>query len=155
MKKNVFRIAAVVITLGWMALIFGFSAQSGEESGGLSALIAQPITDAIAAWKGLDDTEALYQQVDHIVRSTAHFSEYAILGSLLTMALNRFGLQWRWLPWVIGVVYAILDEWHQSYSPGRVCDPVDVLIDACGVFAGVFLTYYLTKIWRKKHVYHQ
>ena len=155
MKKNVFRIAAVVITLGWMALIFGFSAQSGEESGGLSALIARPITDAIAAWQDLEDTETLYQQVDSIVRGAAHFSEYAILGGLLTLALQRFGVIWRWLPWVIGVIYAILDEWHQAYSPGRVCDPADVIIDAFGVLVGVFLIYYLTKIWRKKHVYHQ
>ncbi len=155
MKKNVFRIAAVLITLGWMALIFGFSAQTGEESGGLSALIARPITDAIAAWQGLDDTETLYQQVDGVVRSMAHFSEYAVLGSLLTMALHRFGLKWRWLPWLIGVIYAILDEWHQAYSPGRVSDPMDVLIDACGVLCGVLLTHWLIKIWRKNHVYHQ
>ena len=155
MKKHVFRIAAVLITLGWMALIFGFSAQSGEESGGLSALIAQPITDVIAAWQGLEDQEALYQQVDGAVRDMAHFCEYAVLGCLLTMALNGFGFSWRWLPWLTGVVYAVLDEWHQSYSPGRVCDPADVLIDACGVLCGVFLTHWMFKTWRKKHVYHQ
>lgn len=155
MKNNAFRVAAVLITLGWMALIFGFSAQSGEESGGLSALIAQPITDAIAAWQGVEDTAALYLQVDGFIRSTAHFSEYAVLGCLLTMALHHFGVQWRWLPWGLGVVYAILDEWHQSFSPGRVCDPKDVLVDACGVLSGVLLTHWLIKLWREKHVYHQ
>ena len=79
----------------------------------------------------------------------------AVLGCLLTMALHGFGFSWRWLPWMTGVVYAVLDEWHQSYSPGRVCDPADVLIDACGVLCGVFLTHWMFKTWRKKHVYHQ
>lgn len=155
MKQRWFRALTALATLGWMAMIFGFSAQTGEESGGLSAIIAEPVTTLIAEWCGLEETEALYLQVDGVVRAAAHFCEYAILGGLLLIATQPFGMRAYWLAWLIGVVYAILDEWHQSFSPGRVCDPKDVLIDACGVLCGVLLTHWTIKIWRKKHVYHQ
>lgn len=155
MKNHLPRILAVLLVLAWMILIFGFSAQSGEESGGLSALIAKPVTLLIASLRRIEMTDELYQRVDSAVRITAHFTEYAVLGALIQLALNKFGLTFRWLPWLIGTVYAILDEWHQAYSPGRFCDPADVLIDTCGVLCGVLLMHYLIKIWRKKHVHHQ
>ena len=154
MKKTVCRVIAVGLVFVWMMLIFGFSAQSGEESGGLSALLAEPIASLIAAWLKTDATDTLYQQVDSAIRMAAHFSEYAVLGGLLLTAFRQFGLMMRWLPWLIGALYAVQDEWHQSYIPGRVCDPADVLLDAFGVLCGILLTQFLTKIWRKKHVYH-
>lgn len=153
MKKHVFRILAVLAVLGWVVLIYGFSAQSGEESGGLSAILAKPIASLIAAWQQTDVTDGLYQQVDNAVRTAAHFGEYAILGGLLLVALHYFGQTMRWLPWLIGTVYAALDEWHQTYTPGRFSDPADVLVDTFGVLCGVLLTYRLTNIWRKKHVH--
>lgn len=154
MKKKVCRVIAVGMVLAWMMLIFGFSSQSGEESGGLSAILAKPITNLIAAWMHKDVTDALYLQVDNAIRMAAHFSEYAVLGGLLLLAFRQFGLMMRWLPWLIGALYAVLDEWHQSYRPGRVCDPADILLDAFGVLCGILLTQYLITIWRKKHVHH-
>ena len=154
MKKRVFRTLAVLAVLAWMLLIFGFSAQSGEESGGLSAIVAKPIASLIAAWKQTEVTDELYQQVDNAVRTAAHFGEYAILGGLLLVLLQHFGQTIRWLPWLIGTAYAVLDEWHQAYTPGRFSDPADVLIDTFGVLCGVQLTHCLIKIWRKKHVHY-
>ena len=143
MKKLAIQVVFVLLTLCWMVMIFGFSAQSGEESGGLSSIISRPVTNAIAAWWENSDPEELYLQVDSIVRNAAHFTEYAILGFLLMMALQKFGHIHWWLPLSLGTVYAILDEWHQAYSPGRVSDPIDVLIDACGVFCGVMITHFI------------
>ena len=154
MKKTVYRVIAVGMVLAWMMLIFGFSAHTGEESGGLSAILSEPITSLIAAWLKTDATDAMYRQVDSAIRMAAHFSEYAVLGGLLLIAFRQFGLMMRWLPWLIGALYAVLDEWHQSYIPGRVCDPADVLLDASGVLCGILLTQFLTKTWRKKYVYH-
>ncbi len=143
-------------TLGWMVLIFSFSAQSGEESGGLSALLAQPLTQLAIRLKGSVTPEAqarLYVQIDGIIRSIAHFTEYAVLGVLLALMTSFLPGGGAWLPWLIGAVYACTDEWHQAYSPGRVCDPKDVLIDACGVLCGV-LVFKAIAHWRKKHVHH-
>ena len=155
MKIKLLHVLAILLAVGWMVLIFTLSAQSAEESGGLSALISTPVTNAIASWQGIEDTAALYQQVDGVVRTTAHFSEYAVLGALVLLACRSIGIRWRWLPLLIGGLYAVVDEWHQSFSPGRVSDPADVLIDACGVFFGSMLTYLIIKVRRKNHVHHR
>ncbi len=143
-------------TLGWMVLIFGFSAQTGEESGRLSALLAEPLTRLAVLLKGPASPEMqtqLYAQIDGAVRLSAHFTEYAVLGGLLAVLTAVLPVSGIWLPWLIGTIYACTDEWHQAYLPGRVCDPMDVLVDACGVLCGILVFKAITH-WRKKHVHH-
>lgn len=40
---------------------------------------------------------------------------------------------------VLAVAYGVVDEWHQSWVPGRVCSVSDVLSDLCGALLGVAL----------------
>lgn len=157
MKRKLYLLILILLTLGWMSLIFGFSAQSGEESGGLSALISEPMTNLIAAVRKLpaDAADALYWQLDGVVRTAAHFCEYAVLGVLLLLVCRRIRCGRLWLPWTLGTIYAVLDEWHQAYSPGRVCDWKDVLVDSAGVIFGICLIRWINRIGRKKHVHDQ
>jgi hypothetical protein len=74
---------------------------------------------------------------DLVLRKTAHFAEYAILGALLARALYNATATWAWLAWVAGAVYAASDEFHQHFVPGREGSPLDVAIDAVGVAVGV------------------
>jgi len=71
---------------------------------------------------------------DLVLRKLAHAAEYGILGALLVRALRR--LSWAL---ALGVAYAVSDEIHQSFVPGRQGSPLDVLIDSVGVIAGVVL----------------
>jgi VanZ family protein len=71
---------------------------------------------------------------DLVLRKIAHATEYAILGALLARALGR-----SWLAFAIGLAYAVSDEAHQAFVPGRMGAPLDVAIDTVGVAAGVFL----------------
>ena len=155
MKHKLCHLVLILLTVGWMALIFGFSAQSGEQSGGLSALISGPVTKLLADMQDLpeDASEALYWQVDGVVRTAAHFGEYAVLGGLLLLVCRRIRWAKRRRPWLLGTLYALLDEWHQAYSPGRVCDWKDVLIDSSGVLFGILLVMFFNLIWRKKYVH--
>ncbi len=69
---------------------------------------------------------------DLVLRKLAHAAEYAILGALLLRALRSE------LPALAaGIAYAVSDELHQHFVPGRRGAPLDVLIDAVGVAAGV------------------
>lgn len=157
MKKSVLLICILILTVGWMLLIFGFSSQSGTESGSLSALLSEPITKLLIRFADDSSTEAVsasFSRVDIGVRKTAHFMEYAILGGLLVLLFRIRRVRLIWLPWLIGTLYAVTDEWHQSFSPGRSCDPKDVLIDACGVLIGVLISFTLLQRWRKKHACH-
>ena len=71
---------------------------------------------------------------DLVLRKLAHAAEFAVLGALLARALGRPGLAFA-----LGVAYAVSDELHQSFVPGRLGSPLDVALDAVGVAAGVAL----------------
>jgi hypothetical protein len=51
------------------------------------------------------------------------------------------------LPFLIGVLYAVSDEIHQTFVPGRAGQLRDVLIDSCGVLAGICII----KVLRRFH----
>jgi VanZ family protein len=71
---------------------------------------------------------------DVLLRKLAHAAEFAILGALLVRALRRPG-------WAValGIAYAVSDELHQSFVPGRQGSPLDVALDSVGVVVGVIL----------------
>jgi len=71
---------------------------------------------------------------DLVLRKLAHAAEYAVLGALLARATGRAGLAVA-----LGALYALSDEIHQSFVPGRVGSPLDVAIDVVGVAIGVAL----------------
>ena len=93
----------------------------------------------VVAWAGLIFTLSSIPDLgtglggwDLVLRKLAHAAEFAVLGLLLVRALRRPLLAF-WL----GTVYAVTDELHQSFVPGRVGSPLDVAIDAAGVAVGV------------------
>jgi VanZ family protein len=71
---------------------------------------------------------------DLVLRKIAHAAEFALLGALLLRALSdeRAAL-------AAGIAYAVSDEVHQHFVPGRLGSPLDVAIDAVGVAIGVAL----------------
>ena len=71
---------------------------------------------------------------DLVLRKLAHAAEFAVLGVLLLRALRD-----ERAAFAAGVAYAVTDEVHQHFVPGRLGSPVDVAIDAVGVALGVLL----------------
>ena len=71
---------------------------------------------------------------DTVLRKMAHVGEYAILGGLLLRAVRR-----EPAAIVLGSLYAVTDEVHQSFVTGRHGSSLDWLIDTAGVVAGVLL----------------
>jgi hypothetical protein len=67
-------------------------------------------------------------------RKLAHVSIYALLGALLLRATGRSVASFA-----AAVVYAVSDEVHQHFVPGRNGAPLDVALDAVGVLAGVLV----------------
>lgn len=43
------------------------------------------------------------------------------------------------IPWAFGTLYAVTDEFHQMFVPGRSCEIRDMCIDSCGVATGVLI----------------
>jgi VanZ family protein len=71
---------------------------------------------------------------DLVLRKIAHAAEYALLGALLVRATTR-----PRPAFALGVLYAVSDEIHQAFVPGRHGAPLDVAIDAVGVGIGILL----------------
>jgi VanZ family protein len=67
--------------------------------------------------------------LDILLKKGAHMAEYAVLYVLLWQALRARSLG---LPWVLSMLYAISDEVHQTFVPGRNGWYVDVIIDSTG-----------------------
>jgi VanZ family protein len=88
----------------------------------------------IFAFSSVPDLGTGLGGLDIVLRKIAHAAEYAVLGALLARATARAGLSF-----VLGTLYAVSDEIHQSFVPGRVGSPLDVALDALGVAIGIAL----------------
>ena len=78
---------------------------------------------------------------DLILRKAAHILEFAILAVLLIRVGLRKerGLNKRLVyvvALVFGILYAVMDEYHQTFIIGREGVLTDVLIDSLGVMLG-------------------
>lgn len=73
-----------------------------------------------------------------------HFAEYSILGFLLFRSITSDELL-TFHPFygslLIGISFAILDEFHQSFVPGRHMSSTDVQFDSLGIVFGMFASY--------------
>ena len=109
----------------WAVAIFAVSAKSGLELDGTGP-IAQ-----VKRWLANVLSDAMGYPVD--VSPIGHFSEYLVFGALLANALrHRLEPGGAAIASVCVVaVYAVTDEFHQLFVPGRACDPMDWLVDVC------------------------
>ncbi len=77
--------------------------------------------------------------LDVLTKKGAHFAEYLVLAVLFSRALlGPEAIGWRGLALTIGiaVAYAVSDELHQRFVPGRTPSPWDVGIDTLGAVTG-------------------
>ena len=124
----------------WMVLIFAFSAFSGDESSLQSGRVVALVLSIVRGLFGENTAVALARAgLAFFIRKAAHFTEYAVLGFLVARALFLNGIR-PWMPAIlICAAYACLDEFHQSFVPGRSMQLRDVCIDSSGAIVGVLL----------------
>lgn len=133
-----------VIVFLWLILIFALSAQLADQSADVSKKVAETIIERIAWVFHIDiDTEtitSLAKQFDHLVRKYAHGSIYFVLGGLVIMTLIKSGIR-GFRAYVLTIVfclfYAVTDEMHQLFVPGRSGQISDILIDIAGAVFGI------------------
>lgn len=126
------------LVISWMVVIFMLSSQVAEQSNELSTGITQTVIEIIQ--KATPFWEIGSEQLNHILRKGAHFTAYMILGMIVMNALNKsFGIRKRHIFWgcMICVIYAVSDEVHQAFVPGRGPALKDVMIDSAGAFTGI------------------
>ncbi len=137
-KKLTIILLSWLSVLLWMLFIFNMSSQTAIQSDKLSKGIVAVVVEMIEKiTHGLDlDTSGF----NHFIRKFAHFFAYLVLGILVMNALNQSGVRGlRACAFAIGicVLYAVSDEVHQLFVPGRGGQAVDVLIDSAGAAMGI------------------
>lgn len=140
-KLIVIRVIIILLILGWMNLVFGFSAQNSAESSNLSL--------TIASWFSNDINTQ--QFLEPYIRKIAHFSEYAVGGMLFFSLFSTFNIKERkriLFACFLGIIYATTDEIHQLFVDGRSGQVIDVCIDSLGVITGVLLLKLLIMIYK-------
>ena len=138
MKKKADRKSTYIwcgITILWIFVIWGHSLMSGQvssaESNRVLAMI-QPIFEKLH----LSDFLVLLN-----IRKIAHFTEFFILGLLLSASIRKCFAKWpipvHFCAMLTGTLVAICDESIQAFIPGRSSQLTDVMIDFTGIFCSV------------------
>ena len=131
--KNKINILLVII---WMIIIFIMSSFNSTESSNQSNFIVNIISNIF----NINNIELL----SLIIRKIAHFTEYFILGLLVYNMIYNYNKKIH-ISIIICILYAISDEIHQLFVPGRSCQFIDILIDSTASILGIYLLYLLYK----------
>ena len=138
-----------------MYLIFSFSAQDGTASERLSyqvsEIIVESANEAFELHWTEDQIDYYIERIHYPVRKLAHMTVYFLLAISVSFPLYVYGVRGLWLPILAGgfcIVFAALDEYHQSFVAGRGPSKKDVLIDSIGVFAGVLMVQFFCFLGR-------
>jgi VanZ family protein len=121
------------------------------------------IIEPLMRWLFPQASDETIHTVVFIARKWAHLAEYAILALILWRALrgarkptptlppptNGWSRQLAILAWGGATAFAITDELHQVFVPGRQGSFWDVLIDSIGAAGGLF-AFWLLGRWRKQ-----
>ena len=74
---------------------------------------------------------------DMLVKKGGHMMGYGLLSIAWWYGFS-FDSKKGWLAWLLAFIYAISDEFHQSFTPGRNPSAVDVLFfDGGGALVGL------------------
>jgi len=127
-RDRFWRYAPLIL---WM-LFISFASTSE-----FSAVNTSKVIRPLLLWLFPNITEEKIMLGHFIARKLAHFGEYAVLGLLAARAFlfssHRF-LRQSWFPagMLLVVLYALLDEYHQSFVPTRSASLPDSAIDIAG-----------------------
>ena len=136
--KKVFKLMLLIL---WMILIFCFSNQRADDSSKLSDGVIVKVASIFVKDNLTDNKkDELIDKYTFIIRKTAHFSVYLILGILSINLLSSFNIK-RIIMFssLFCFIYACTDEFHQLYVPGRNGCVTDVLIDCVGILIGIII----------------
>ncbi len=135
-----YRILSWTAVILWMIIIYNFSSQEAVNSNQLSTRITETIIQTVENIS--PNSEFKTENLNSFIRKNAHLVIYFVLGMLVINAFKRNGLlgyKSIILAVLISVLYAVSDEVHQIFVPGRGAQVSDVIIDSIGVILGSLL----------------
>ena len=145
MKK---KIILGILIAAWLCVIWGHSLQpavvSDDESGKWLSVLS-------VIFPFLQGEDGMF-----IVRKAAHFTEYLILGVLLSLEIANFVKGWLrrfFEPASLALSAAFIDETIQLFVEGRSGQVMDIWIDLAGAALGILITLAIIGNRRGKRAY--
>lgn len=156
-KKVYFdRIVSVLLLSLWMVFIFVLSNENAGTSSNTSGQIIKKIAQVVDrdfVKLPLAQQNSIIENWQSFVRTSAHFMEYIVLGFLAANTVRAFKFKQKfiyWLPVLFCCLYAVSDEIHQIFVPGRSCQFQDVVVDTIGGVVGTVS--FLVLMWIIKKI---
>lgn len=159
MGKRLSWLPAIII----MIMIFIFSSKPADISSQSSLVVTDYIysvyEDITGQIKSDEERLNIISGLNYIVRKGAHVTEYAMLALAYAWPLWLRRLRGFCLALVnigLTVIYAITDEIHQIFVPGRSGEIKDVFIDTIGALIGYLIFIIAISIYKsiQKHLNH-
>lgn len=159
-NNNTFKIIfSWILVLIWMLVIFSFSNMNAIESNNKSK---NTINTLIDITERLDSNEInnntqkenkqqLIDYLNYPLRKYAHAIIYFILSLLILNALHKSNVKNKhFITLLICFLYALTDEYHQTFITGRTGQFIDVIIDTIGAYLGIIIYNIFKRISDKK-----
>ena len=159
-KIEIIKCINVICIILWMILVFIFSNEGGVDSSDTSGNTIRQILILFKKDWDLVQLENTIEMLQPIVRKLAHFTLYAVGGFLIynfnskSEKIKKLEQRYSYInkytiTIIFGIFYAITDEIHQIFIPGRDGRVFDVCVDTLGVIFGLGICSFLKKITKK------
>ncbi len=151
-KQKIRRAVLWLIVIAVAAGIFCFSAQDATVSNDTSNGFVKMIFNMFPSFRALSlsaQTE-LIESIMFTARKCAHFCIYAFFGFWLLFLVREYRKD-KAVPIASATAcfYAVTDEIHQRFVPGRSGQFKDVCIDTAGAVTGALIALLLIFFWQK------
>lgn len=151
-KLNIRFLFSLLLVIIWMCIIFIFSNQVGDSSSQTSGGLIRKIITMVNSNITNDKLDMIVEFLQPFTRKLAHFTIYTIGGILIYNLGNyMYKITKKRIIFSIGLgsFYAVTDEIHQYFVPGRSCRFFDIFLDSCGVIFGICIYIVVRKIIMK------
>lgn len=147
-NKKKIKYVKCIIAIICCIIIFSFSAvpatASTKQSKGLTYNVIKLLNGNKLSER---DLEKLTKKINPVIRKIAHFSIYMILAIFTYMFIEELNIKSKSekerlrkniiFTCIFCIIYAVFDEIHQIYVPGRTGKAIDVIIDTLGSCMGI------------------
>ena len=150
--NKIIKIINIVLLLICMIGIFLFSSEDRDTSTNTSIETTKKVVSVVS--NDEDTSTKIAKDYFNEVRKSAHLIEYFCLGILAINVLKDYHKINVWMILIcvaFCMLYALSDEIHQIYVPGRSCELRDIFIDTSGSIIGIIIYSLINFIYRKRY----
>ncbi len=151
-KKKLFIIINIVLVVLWCGVIFYLSSRTAPQSNAQSRPISGAVVRTIDKIENKNSPENVLikkiAEFDDKLRDVAHSGCYFVLALLVANLMYLLKIfKWKavFITIIFCMLYALSDEVHQLFVPGRAFQLIDLTNDLIGVILGILLYLFFKK----------